>query len=991
MRRCDPGEVCRAWSVLFEPGQITEVRILHAKSRYKSGTWAGWFDSPEVLIRWLEESADSRANQFSGWTGVYVIPNVVNPALKARRYNNLDQVAREEKTTTDGDVVARRWLLFDLDPKRPAGISSTDAEHELSITTARAVAEAMLAEGWPAPILADSGNGAHLLWRCDLPSAAAETDLIKRWLHAMAARFGTPGIDVDTAVFNPSRIWKLYGTLACKGEHLAGERPWRLARLLEVPTDVQVVPRGAIEAVAGPVAEPAKPVGVSRQGGRDRGQFDPVRFITDLGYRLGPEKTLDKGGRSYELAACVCERKGPGCALTIAPSGAVGLVCQHANCEYSKGSRTPGQHWKAFREAHDPDYGKRSKPRQERHAPPPEESEDSFRATVLAALPDAPVSEAAMVPKGWMLSEKGVFQLRTRVVELEPQANPVRVGLCPFVVEAILLNADTDTSLWQVAWRNESLKAWRRAPPQPAANLVKPVTLTELANYGAPLDQGSAKHLVGYLNAYVTSNGRAIPLRRFTTQIGWRKEGFLLGPTFVPFQDDADPIECRNEGARTFVAACVAEGEEQLERVQLGLIADKYPGILALIGISLSSALLHPLRANPYTALLTGRSGKGKTKGVQVAMSVWGAAFEGLGPTLKQTWNATRNAIVASINLSNGVPIFLDDLQHAKDPGVVSEVIYDQSSGQGRARLDRTGQMRAVPMATTVVIATGEHAVLREARERGAHARALELRFQPWGGESEAIGRDVDAISVVLRDHHGHTGLAWVRHIVTHHPEWSTWATRWREHVRTAEATIRKRASKADLATISRLACHVGLIEVALRLAAEAGVLHAETEVITAAVALLVEEAGRSLYTCDPGLSALQTVAETALQQIGLFFDPDCPSSERRPPRDGGWCGRLDHEYLAVTETWLRGVFRAQSLGNASSALDEWAKAGIVDGASGGERRQRQFRIGNGVHAPRARLWAIRLDRLCELTGVDLSGLGEVSQKTQNAGANDVQ
>jgi len=35
-------------------------------------------------------------------------------------------------------------------------------------------------------------------------------------------------------VFNPARIWKLYGTVSRKGDSIP-ERPHRLARILEAP------------------------------------------------------------------------------------------------------------------------------------------------------------------------------------------------------------------------------------------------------------------------------------------------------------------------------------------------------------------------------------------------------------------------------------------------------------------------------------------------------------------------------------------------------------------------------------------------------------------------------------------------------------------------------------------------------------------------------------------------------------------------------------
>ena len=54
---------------------------------------------------------------------------------------------------------------------------------------------------------------------------------------------------VDTSTFNPARIVKLYGTPARKGDSMP-DRPHRLARLLDVPKDLEHVPKGQLEEIA---------------------------------------------------------------------------------------------------------------------------------------------------------------------------------------------------------------------------------------------------------------------------------------------------------------------------------------------------------------------------------------------------------------------------------------------------------------------------------------------------------------------------------------------------------------------------------------------------------------------------------------------------------------------------------------------------------------------------------------------------------------------
>jgi hypothetical protein len=221
--RHDRDEILRTCQALFAPGQVAELRALDAVTREwrRPHTVSGYFDDWDKLAA---AALDIRAR------GIYVTLNPVNPALLARALNRLRDINSGEPATGDGDIVARRWLPIDCDPVRPTGISATDAEHDLALARAREIRAYLQAQGWPEPLLADSGNGAHLLYRVDLP--ADDGGLVAGALAALAFRFSDALVIVDEKNFNPARIWKLYGTVAAKGD-ATPERPHRLSRLVE--------------------------------------------------------------------------------------------------------------------------------------------------------------------------------------------------------------------------------------------------------------------------------------------------------------------------------------------------------------------------------------------------------------------------------------------------------------------------------------------------------------------------------------------------------------------------------------------------------------------------------------------------------------------------------------------------------------------------------------------------------------------------------------
>jgi len=161
---------------ILKPGQVTEVRALDATSpfdRYPQ-TLSGYFDDVDKLADAVATIQSAKA--------VYFIPNPVHAGLLARAVNRI-RPAKKEPTTSDGDVTRRNWLLVDADPERPAGISSSDDEHAAALQRAEFVAAGLSLEGWPTPIYGDSGNGGHLMYAIDLPTA--DNGLVAACLEAL--------------------------------------------------------------------------------------------------------------------------------------------------------------------------------------------------------------------------------------------------------------------------------------------------------------------------------------------------------------------------------------------------------------------------------------------------------------------------------------------------------------------------------------------------------------------------------------------------------------------------------------------------------------------------------------------------------------------------------------------------------------------------------------------------------------------------------------
>ena len=213
-------ELKRIWE-LFQPDNIRlfELRAIDPLSATRPQPTHFRLDTYDCLAR-LQGAFEDRALELNrAGYNIYTTLNPVKPDFRG-------------SAAKDADILHRSLLLIDIDRVGNTKQPATDDEVSRALILADAISAFLADNGWPSPALMMSGNGAHLYYRLpDLPNTDQSTALVKGVLQTLSQKFDSDDFAVDTSVFNASRITKVPGTIARKGQETE-ERPYRMARLL---------------------------------------------------------------------------------------------------------------------------------------------------------------------------------------------------------------------------------------------------------------------------------------------------------------------------------------------------------------------------------------------------------------------------------------------------------------------------------------------------------------------------------------------------------------------------------------------------------------------------------------------------------------------------------------------------------------------------------------------------------------------------------------
>ena len=341
MYEIDDIQIAGWWTTFNPDNKLVEIRLLGKQ------TYSGYFKDCNTMVAQLRPLLDHNNAQYYGAMQAYFTLNEINEDLYSREQHDVF-VKKPKSTTTDGDIVRRRFVLIDLDPSRAASISSSDEEFEKAHLKTVDVYRYLMSEGFKEPIITKSGNGWHLYLPCDMPNDEEHNELVKRFLQALSSKFSGNGVDIDEKVFNPARIDKLIGTWAKKGSDTK-ERPWRLATFVKIPADLSANDDALFQKVSDTLPKEEPKTAPVRRRYQGNAQFDLRTWLSQHGISYKE----DKQGSSTRFTLEYCPwvdthsyKKKWDSALFLDQDGKITFNCQHSHCN--------GKTWQEFRLFYEP-------------------------------------------------------------------------------------------------------------------------------------------------------------------------------------------------------------------------------------------------------------------------------------------------------------------------------------------------------------------------------------------------------------------------------------------------------------------------------------------------------------------------------------------------------------------------------------------------------------------------------------------------------------
>jgi len=485
-------------------------------------------------------------------------------------------------------------------------------------------------------------------------------------------------------------------------------------------------------------------------------------------------------------------------------------------------------------------------------APPPP------AAAGIAGLP-----EGWVTPPGWLLGERGVWEIQGE----GRRSRDVLIASAPIWIASRQRDVDTGAIYLEIAWRGGAKLLARDA----ALNHRE---LLALARLDAPVSSQSAAGIVRWLEAAEAANRATLPELQTVGRMGWiETEG--AAPIW---QGPVGPYRLRaEEGEGQMAAAMKPRGDVDTWRALAARVHAVSPVALIALAASVGSVMLArvgPIAA-PFVVDLSGGSGRGKTVALRWAASAWADPSD--RAAWIKPWSSSPPSIESFAAFLQNAPLMLDDTRklNRRRREELGGVVYQWASGQGAGR-GRIEGAREVRTWRSVIFSTGEvplPSVLGQ--DIGLRMRMVRIEDDPFPEDHPLV---IEIEGVTAWGHAGPAAAAWAA---------SVGDERLRQLWSTERALFHKDLGGGNWN--ARAAGYAATIWLGLLALDGAGVPMGRTH--EDVHARLVRWLRAGVESADVPGEAWERLQAWIVSQGGRILNH--PGPESRPDPAGGWLGRM--------------------------------------------------------------------------------------------------
>lgn len=288
--------------------------------------------------------------------------------------------------------------------------------------------------------------------------------------------------------------------------------------------------------------------------------------------------------------------------------------------------------------------------------------------------------------------------------------------VCPHPIMPVmrLVNIDSGEEKLKIAYKKS--RSWRYMIVD-KDTLASASGIISLAKYGIMVNSETAKHLVRYITTMESLNYDELDEINSVGRLGW-----IDGQGFSPYVDE---LEFDGNLSFSHIFDCVHPNGSY--DIWLDTVKEiRKGGIIAriLLAASFASVLVQPSNSLPFFVHVWGGTEAGKTVGLMLAASVWGAP--GVGNFIS-TFNSTNVAQELLAGFMNSLPLCLDELQIQADRKDFDKTIYMLSEGVGKSRGAKAGGVQKLSTWRNCILTTGEMPISNGASGGGAVNRIVEI------------------------------------------------------------------------------------------------------------------------------------------------------------------------------------------------------------------------------------------------------------------------